>query len=158
MDLTLDVENYKLNIRAAGLIIHNNKVLVHDNINLDYYCLPGGRVSIGESSAETVKRELEEELGKEVEIIEYVSTIENFFEMDNTKYHEIYFIHRVEFENEEDKNIEYTLDNIEGKDYLKYKWLDINKIEEYKILPKCIKRVIKDAKYPVHCINDETIP
>ena len=158
MDLTLDVEDYKLNIRAAGLIIHNSKVLVHDNINVDYYCLPGGRVSIGESSAETVKRELEEELGKEVEIIEYVSTIENFFEMDNTKYHEIYFIHRVEFENEEDKNIEYTLDNIEGKDYLKYKWLDINKIEEYKILPKCIKRVIKDAKYPVHCINDETIP
>ena len=157
MDLTLDVEDYKLNIRAAGLIIHNNKVLVHDNINVDYYCLPGGRVSIGESSAETVKRELEEELGKEVEIIEYVSTIENFFEMDNTKYHEIYFIHRVEFENEEDKNIEYTLDNIEGKDYLKYKWLDINKIEEYKILPKCIKRVIKDAKVPVHCINDDLI-
>ena len=27
MDLTLDVEDYKLNIRAAGLIIHNNKNL-----------------------------------------------------------------------------------------------------------------------------------
>ena len=61
MDLTLDVENYKLNIRSAGLIIHNNKVLVHDNINTDYFCLPGGRIAIGENSEETVKREIKEE-------------------------------------------------------------------------------------------------
>lgn len=157
MDLTLDVEDYKLNIRSAGLIIHNNKVLVHDNINTDYYCLPGGRIAIGENSEETIKRELKEELGKEVEVLEYVSTIENFFEMNNTKYHEIYFVHRLEFKDDEDKKIEYTLDNMEGKDYLKYKWLDINEIEEYKILPKCLKQVIKDAKFPVHCINDDLI-
>lgn len=27
MDLTIKVEDYKLNVRAAGIIIHNNKVL-----------------------------------------------------------------------------------------------------------------------------------
>lgn len=64
MDLTIDVENYKLNIRAAGVIIHNGKVLVHRNINSDHYALIGGRVEIGESSADTVKREIQEELGK----------------------------------------------------------------------------------------------
>ena len=26
MDLTLDIEEYKLNIRAGGVIIHNNKI------------------------------------------------------------------------------------------------------------------------------------
>lgn len=36
MDLCLDVENYKLNIRAGGVIIHNNKVLTHKNINKDH--------------------------------------------------------------------------------------------------------------------------
>lgn len=41
MDLTLDVEEYKLNIRAAGIIIHNHKILTHKNINKDHYCLPG---------------------------------------------------------------------------------------------------------------------
>lgn len=68
MDLTIDVENYKLNIRAAGVIIHNGKVLVHRNINSDHYALIGGRVEIGESSADTVKREIQEELGKEIEL------------------------------------------------------------------------------------------
>lgn len=27
MDITIDVEDYKLNVRAAGVIIHNGKVL-----------------------------------------------------------------------------------------------------------------------------------
>ena len=29
MDITIDVEDYKLNVRAAGVIIHNGKVLAH---------------------------------------------------------------------------------------------------------------------------------
>ena len=62
MDLTLDVEDYKLNVRAAGVIIHNGKILVHRNVNSDHYALIGGRVEIGEDSASTVKREVEKKL------------------------------------------------------------------------------------------------
>ena len=76
MDLTIDVENYKLNIRAAGVIIHNEKVLVHRNINSDHYALIGGRVGIGESSADTVKREIEEELDTEIAVHNKIGTIE----------------------------------------------------------------------------------
>ena len=32
MDLSLDVDKYKLNIRAGCVIIHNNKILAHRNI------------------------------------------------------------------------------------------------------------------------------
>ena len=35
----------------------------------------------------------------------------------------------------EDKKIDYTMHNIEGKEYLQYEWLDLDKIEEYNILP-----------------------
>lgn len=155
MDLTIDVEDYKLNVRAAGVIIHNNKVLAHKNINSDHYALIGGRVAIGDDSEKTVKREIQEEVGKDVEITGYVATIENFFEMKDAKYHEILFIHRAEFKNEEDKKIEYTLKNIEGKDYLQYEWLDLGKIEEYPLLPEAVKEVLKENKFPVHKINNE---
>ena len=47
MDLSLDIEEYKLNIRTGAVIIHNNMVLTHRDINKDHYCLPGGRVEIG---------------------------------------------------------------------------------------------------------------
>lgn len=155
MDLTLDVGEYKLNIRAAGVIIHNNKILAHKNTNSDHYALIGGRVEIGENSEDTVKREIMEETGKEVETIGYISTIENFFEMQGKKYHEIMFIHKVEFINEQDKQIQETIKNIEGKDYLQYEWLDIEKIDQYNILPKIIKEILKEEKFPVHRINNE---
>lgn len=153
MDITIDVEDYKLNVRAAGVIIHNNKILVHRNINSNHYALVGGRIEIGENSADTIKREIKEELGKEIEITGYISTIENFFEMDGSKYHEIMFVHKIEFVEEKDKSIEYTLKNVEGKDYLRYEWLDVNKIEEYPLWPKVIREVLRENKFPVHKIN-----
>ena len=157
MDLTIDIEEYKLNIRSGAVIIHNNKILTHKNIDKDHYCLPGGRVEVGESSEDTIKREIYEELGKEVEIIKYISTIENFFKMENKKYHEIMFVHNVEFKNEEDKKINYTLKNIEGKKGLQYEWIELNEIDKYNILPKCIKEILKEEKFTIHKINNELI-
>ena len=155
MDLTIDVEDYKLNVRAAGIIIHNGKFLVHRNVNCDYYALIGGRVAIGEDSATTVIREIKEEMGKDAEIIGYVSTIENFFEEKGAKYHEIMFVHRVEFADEEDKKIEYTLKNIEGREELQYEWIELDRIDDYNVVPVAIKDVLKGKNWPVHKINDE---
>lgn len=155
MDLTIEVEDYKLNVRAAGIIIHNNKVLTHRNLNSNHYTFIGGRVEIGEDSATTVKREIEEEVGKEVEIIEHGGVIENFFEMQGTKYHEMLFIHRAEFVDEEDQKIEYTLKNREGKDYLQYEWIDIDHLDDYPIKPAIIKEILKQGKFPVHMINKD---
>lgn len=152
MDLTIDIENYRLNIRAAGIIIHNNKLLVHKDRNLNHYALMGGRIAIGESSEDTIIREFKEETGKEVEVIGYVGTVENFFEADSYKYHEIMFIYQLEFVNEEDKKIEYTIKNIEGNDYLQYEWLDLDKLEKEPLKPEEIKQVIKNGKFPVHKI------
>ena len=155
MDLTIEVEDYKLNVRAAGIIIHNNTVLTHRNTKSNHYTFIGGRVEIGEDSASTVKREIEEELGKKAEIIEHGGVIENFFEMKGSKYHEILFIHRAEFVNEEDKKIEYTLKNREGKDYLQYEWVNIDKIDDYPVKPAIIKEILKQGKLPVHMINKD---
>ena len=155
MDLTIDVEDYKLNVRATVIIEHNGKILAHKNVRSNHYALIGGRVKIGEDSETTVKREMMEELGNKIEVTGYVATIENFFEMNGTKYHEILFVHKAEFVDEEDKKIEYSLKNIEGEDWLQYEWLDISKIDEYPLLPSSIKSVLKENKFPVHKITKD---
>ena len=153
MDITIDVGNYKLNVRTAGMIIHNNKILVHKSIKEEHYALIGGRIEIGENSEDALKRELLEELGKEVEVIENLATIENFFEMKSQKYHEIMFLYKAEFVNEEDRKIEKPIKNIEGKNYLRYEWLDLDKIDEYPLLPRVVKEILKNGDFPVHKIN-----
>ena len=157
MDITIDVDNYKLNVRSAGVMIHNGKILVHRSINSDHYALIGGRVEIGENSADTIKREIKEELGKNIKITGYISTIENFFELKGIKYHEIMFVYKAEFCNEEDKKIEYTMENMEGgiESDIHYEWIKMDELEEYPLKPQKIINVIKSGEYPVHLINED---
>lgn len=42
-----------------------------------------------------------------------------------------------------------------GKDYFQYEWLDINKIDEYPLLPRVVKSILKKNKFPIHKINDD---
>ena len=155
MDLSVVLNNQKLNIRACAIIIHDNKLLVHNNVNESHVALVGGRVKIGESSEQTIRREIMEEMGKEIEIMEYVSTIENFFEADDMPYHEIMFVYRVDFKNEEDKKIIETIHNVEGEDELRYDWIDLDKIDEYPLKPDILKDLLRNNKYLGHGINDE---
>lgn len=155
-DLTLNVDDYKLNVRATAVIIHNGKLLVHHNKENGHYVLIGGRVKIGEDSATTVKREVEEEIGKKVETEEFLATIENFFEMNGKKYHEYMFMQKCEFTDEEDKKIDYALKNLEGEDNIEYIWIDLKDLEKYHVLPVVVKDILKEKTYPVHIINKDS--
>ena len=84
-----------------------------------------------------------------------MTTIENFFEMENKKYHEIYFLYKVEFLEEESKKIDYAMHNVEGKEYLRYEWIDLKEIDKCNLLPICLKNILKEEQYPVHIINDD---
>ena len=114
-DITIDLEDWRINCRAAGVIIHNNKILLHRDINKSYYALVGGRIKFGETSDEAIVREIKEELGKDVEIIEFITVVENLFKLNNRNYQEYLFIYKLEFKNEKDKLIETTLKNVEGE-------------------------------------------
>jgi len=158
LDLCLEVgEEYRLNIRAACAIIHQNKILLHHKVGKPHYCLPGGRVEVGEDSRTTIKREMLEELGKEIEITKDMGLIENFFPMDGKQYHEIMFLYFAEFGKEEDKKIIETMQNCEGKTELQYEWLDLDKLDEYNILPSKLQEILKQKNYPVHCMQRDKI-
>lgn len=58
MYITIDVDRYRLNVRAGVVIVHNNKILLHRNKNSDHYAMIGGRVEIGENSEHTIKRKI----------------------------------------------------------------------------------------------------
>lgn len=156
-DLTINVDGELLNCRAGAIINHNGKILLHKNTADVYYALVGGRVQIGESSDDTIRREIKEEIGKDVEITGYIATVENFFELKGKKYHEIMFIHQAEFTNNEDKKIVETLQNIEGniEKHIQYEWIDLDKIEDCPLRPEIIKNVLKEGKFPTHVINKE---
>ena len=155
MDLTINLEDYTLNIRAGAIIIHNNKVLTHKNKKETHYALIGGRIRIGESSETAIKREIKEEMDKDIEITDYFTTIENFFEFDGNKFHEIFFVYKADFINEEDKKIEYTLNNKEGNENLQYEWLDIDSLNNYNLKPSSVKKLLINNSSTAHIIDKD---
>ena len=150
MDLRWLVDGMKLNVRVGIMIIKDNKLLLHKNDNRDNYCLPGGGIKFLESSEEAIKREIKEETGLDIKVEEFVSTIENLFEHDGIKFHEIYFIYKGSFV--EDIDTDKIINNIEGKP-IKYGFVDLDKIDEYYILPVVTKDILKNNNS--HIINRE---
>lgn len=94
--IIIDKEHQRFNYRIAGVAIQNGSLLVHQAEGDDFWSLPGGRAEIGESAEQTLGREMEEELGAEVEILRPLWFVENFFSYDSKNYHEIavYFLMR----------------------------------------------------------------
>ena len=155
MDATVNMDKYVLNIRSAVLIVHNNKVLLHKNVNEEYYALLGGRVQLGESSDNTAIREVKEELGKEIVLNGYCCTVENMFLHKGKEYQEILFVYFGEFVDDDDKKIEETLKNIEGREELEYQWVEIGEFENYDIRPLAVKQVLANGVFPLHVVNDD---
>lgn len=152
-DISINIGNYKFNYRVSAIIIHNNKILLHKAEGKEYYALLGGRVKSGESTKDALKREVLEEIGKEIEVIEPFTFIENFFEMKNYNYHELLISYKAEFKNEIDKKLEEKIENIETDKNIVYEWKEINDIENIELKPKEIKKVLKNMKYPQFLIN-----
>ena len=79
-----------IRVGCSVLIKSNNKLLLgirNKEPNKGMIITPGGGVELFERMKDTVKREMMEELGKKIEVTGYVATIENFFEMNGTKFY-----------------------------------------------------------------------
>lgn len=67
-------------IRVYGIAIHNDHLLVCDEIWHDTYMtkLPGGGLEFGEGTIDCLKRECMEEFGQEVEVLSHFYTTDFF--------------------------------------------------------------------------------
>lgn len=63
--------NYNFNIRVTGVLIENNEILlVKQKLSESRnWSLPGGRLEIGETLEQGIKREIEEETGFVVDVV-----------------------------------------------------------------------------------------
>lgn len=94
--IKIDIGTRRFNMRVAGLAFRNDHVLVHRASHETIWTFPGGRAEIGESSVETLVREMEEELGVTAKIGPLLWTVENFFRFEGRHWHELGFYYRMD--------------------------------------------------------------
>ncbi|SEH21773.1 ADP-ribose pyrophosphatase YjhB, NUDIX family [Rhizobium sp. NFR12] len=83
-------------MRIAGLGFRDGHVLVHRAVHETFWTFPGGRAEVGETSEETLKREMVEELGVEVKVGRLLWAVENFFRYEDRDWHELGFYYLME--------------------------------------------------------------
>lgn len=78
-------------MRIAGLALRDGYLLVHRAVHENFWTLPGGRAEMGEESAQTLKREMQEELGVTAQVDRLLWVVENFFHYEDRDWHELGF-------------------------------------------------------------------
>jgi 8-oxo-dGTP pyrophosphatase MutT (NUDIX family) len=152
-DLSVMINDVKLNVRVGAIIKHQNKILVERNKNVDFSVVPGGRVQTLETSLEALLREINEELGIDLtnEKFELASLIENYFTLEEKNFHELYFVYKVELK--QDYNLNNGFKNLDNSNS-SYYFLTPEELEKEKILPEIIKQIDKEKEFKHYIIND----
>lgn len=153
-DLSVMIDDTKFNYRAGLLIERGNKVLVECNPEIDFVTLPGGRVQTQESSIEALKREIYEEMNIKLDEkrLKMRALIENFFEMDGKKYHELYFLYKIKVTMKDDKFNKVTKNMDSKASY--YKWVKKDELDKANLLPVVLRKIALTSKFENIVVND----
>jgi len=152
-DVSVMIDDVKFNLRAGLMISCDDEVLVEVNPDIDFVTFPGGRVHTLESTKEGLKREIIEEMNYDLpDDIRLRGLIENFFEYDEKKYHELYFLYKYEI----DRNNKLYSNSLKNEDSEKsyYKWVKKTDLDNVNLLPVILRDWALTDGFDHEIIND----
>ncbi len=141
--ITFDEGDLRFNYRTAGIAIDRNRVLLQEVEGNGFWFLPGGRGEFLEPSRDTLKREMQEELGIEVQIGRLVWVVESFFYLNSKSYHEIglYFLMELPGTSQlTEKTVFYGEDD--GL-RLTHKWFRLDELKNITLHPSFLKTALQ---------------
>jgi 8-oxo-dGTP pyrophosphatase MutT (NUDIX family) len=144
--ITFNAHGTRFTYRVAGIILHNGCVLCQHAPEEHFWFLPGGRAELGESSEESIRREIREELGVEPHVERLLFVNENFFMFQGESHHELglYFLmslppdapmYRLEDTFTLEEETEHLL--------LTYHWLPVDSLETLPVYPVFLRKALR---------------
>ncbi len=134
MDIVFPTEHGTFNYRVAGIWVQDGHLLVHRNVNDDFWALPGGRVGIGEEAELALTRELQEELEATLTGTTFAFVSENFFTYLERTVHEIGMYFYVT------GDLPLRHGDFHGPegDHLIYRWQPLDALRDLKLFPETL--------------------
>lgn len=150
------------NMRVAGLAFREGHVLVHRAKHEKFWTFPGGTAEVGESSADTLIREMQEETNCEVTLARHLWTVENFFTFEGRKWHEIGVYYLMQMPDQFPFTPHEIVHRVrDAKNDLEFKWVpaDEASLQALPLQPDFIPARIADLPLTSeHLIHRESVP
>lgn len=143
-DLSIFIDGIRLNVRVGVVLRHKDDVVLEFSNTVKHVVIPGGRMKIGEPSADALAREVAEEMGINLDKskLKFVKCLENFYDYQDYKNHEIYFIFEYELDDAEKEAI-LKLDKNKDNEDSYFKVVSRFDIDNYFILPTTLAELLK---------------
>ena len=144
----------RFNYRVVGVALHNEQVLLHRSERDNFWALPGGRGELLEPSPETLKREMKEELGADVEVGRLLWVVEYFFRYDGTDYHELSLYFLMDFP---EASSLYEVEEFRGQEgnfKLIFRWFPLDELSTLVLYPRFLRKGLLELPHtPTHLIH-----
>jgi ADP-ribose pyrophosphatase YjhB (NUDIX family) len=157
--IRFDQGNRRFNYRVVGVAIHNDSVLLHRADHETFWTLPGGRAEHGETAETTIRREMQEELATNIEIVRLLWFVENFFSSEDLQYHEIALYFLIRFPPGSAPLGVEAFNSSDGGVTLRFKWFPIlrDELAGLPLLPAFLPQALTDLPTSVgHIVQRET--
>ncbi|MCH5279788.1 MAG: NUDIX domain-containing protein [Christensenellaceae bacterium] len=147
-------DGYICDLRAVGVLIKDDMILVQRDKGGTEYALPGGHVRIGETTVDGLIREYKEETGADIKCRRLLWIEECFWNWNGRDAHNIAFYYLIDLCESSDISI--------GAEFVSHKdncnvligWIPIKKLVDIIIYPDFIKREIYNlSSSPKHFVT-----
>lgn len=148
MNIEFEKDNNRFSARTSAIIYSSDKtkvLLFKVEDGRDYFLLPGGRIEFNEDSKTAIKREIKEELNYDIDF-ELCSIQENFLKQSNMITSQYCFVYKGIYDGEIKNNVINCIDH----DNQSFYWININEINNYKILPNSLYEDICNDRSNIH--------
>ena len=120
----------KFHLIARAVILDDDHVLLARQKGMSNTFLPGGHINIGESAVAALKREIDEELGLELDVEGYLGAVEAGWEDDGAEQFEINHIFKAGI-----KGTSFGSPLKSQEDHLDFLWSSIDDLCANELLP-----------------------
>ena len=150
-DIKYENNKFKFAYRVSAVIYNKEKtkILLFYGNDMDYYMLPGGKVRQMEESQEAIKRKISEEIGFNNLNFELLGISEEIINEKEQNIHQITLTYKCIYDGD---ILQDTFKSIET-DWINFKWVDIEEIDNYKIHPSNVKTMIKNSNSVNHLVE-----
>ena len=137
MDILFKTEEYVFSYRVAGICVQNGKVLLQKPANDTAFAFPGGHAALGESNAQTLVREFQEEIGADITVGDLKWVGEIFFPWGDKPCHQIclYYLVEIQTKNLPMEGMFMGKERIEGRFMLEFHWVPFEEMKSVEVYP-----------------------
>ncbi len=133
-------KNRHIEVIARGVMFHVERVLLCKNVKHGYFYLPGGHVELGETAAQALVREMQEEAALAVVANEVVAIDEHLFEQNGRARHEInVYLAMKTLDSAGPSSIQSV------EEHIAFEWCELSQLDIRDIRPSHAKAVIRTA-------------